>query len=437
MAVEPAGLWPDSVFNRQSSVILENLQRFVDQGLIYQHQADAVTELKKELERQPEGHGNLHNISLAVLPTGTGKTGVGVLAAYACNARKVLVITPSETISKQQIANFTYVFDERLNPDRRARPFLDERGIFHRGSMEKWTPIMEKWAPTNFKCVLKTREVREALRCELVVANAHKFGERTKAVNLEEINPDLFSLVIVDEAHHYPAKTWKRIVDHFESTRIIFLTATPFHGKEYILQDKRPCYKLSRQTAIDEGYIRPMRFVEVGVAGNGDSTRRLQEIIEVLQRMQEILQGHDQSDKPNKHKGMILASSTYEAGVIVALWNTLYKTFGTCASFIEKDPFSNLQQFAEPKGDVRVLVIIYRATEGFDCKHVSVVAILRNVHKESHVYFAQFVGRAVRKLHPKDPVEATVISHAVHNQRYNYDAFEHLAEVDPEDPEDP
>ena len=43
------------------------------------------------------------NVSLVVLPTGAGKSGVAV---YACAAEKVLVITPSAAISKQLLTQF-------------------------------------------------------------------------------------------------------------------------------------------------------------------------------------------------------------------------------------------------------------------------------------------------------------------------------------------
>ena len=76
--------------------------------------------------------------------------------------------------------------------------------------------------------------------------------------------------------------------------------------------------------------------------------------------------------------------------------------------------------------DTKVLVVIYRLTEGFDYKEVSVVAILRNVNKKSRVYFSQFVGRAVRKLHKDDPVTATVISSTHYKQGENIYAFKKI-----------
>ena len=74
----------------------------------------------------------------------------------------------------------------------------------------------------------------------------------------------------MDEAHHYPAKTWKQLVDHFPNSKKIFITATPEHGGEYILKDPliEPCYRLSRNDAVKGGVIRE---VEPNELEGGDS----------------------------------------------------------------------------------------------------------------------------------------------------------------------
>ena len=174
--------------------------------------------------------------------------------------------------------------------------------------------------------------------------------------------------MIVDEAHHYPAHTWSRIVEHFRNTRIIFLTATPRHNGQYILQDKQPCYELLRQDAVDQGYIRPLLFDPVGNAG--DSLKRQEEILLVLERMQVVLLQHDNDDQEYRHKGMILASSIEEANTIVQLWNAGQHPAGICARYTQGDPAQVVSEFIRPDGDTRVLVVIRRLTEGFDCKHV-------------------------------------------------------------------
>lgn len=82
-----------------------------------------------------------------------------------------------------------------------------------------------------------------------------------------------------------------------------------------------------------------------------------------------------------------------------------------------------------------MLVVCGRLLEGFDQKTVSVAVILRNVAASSRVLFTQFVGRAVRKIHPADPVSTVVLSHAKHKQLANFEAYHpaDIAEVEPED----
>jgi superfamily II DNA or RNA helicase len=52
---------------------------------------------------------NNPNITLVVLPTGSGKSGIAALAPYVLNSSRVLVITPSVIITKQLAIDFGYV----------------------------------------------------------------------------------------------------------------------------------------------------------------------------------------------------------------------------------------------------------------------------------------------------------------------------------------
>ena len=473
-----------SVFEKQGDNLFDGLDQLVAAGNIYQHQADAVQAIREDLlerkyNKQP-GNVDYSNISLVVLPTGTGKTGVGVMAAYACKAKRVLLVTPSETISKQQLAQFMPVLhDQNINP-LHNKPFLVERNIFDIDLTAH--NEYEHWLPASL-CVLKTNELNNIQRCELVITNAHKFGDGTgKGVNINIFPSDYFSLVIVDEAHHFPAKTWKNIIDHFRGGELIlFLTATPYNKGKYILQ-KKPCFELSHEEAVSRGIIRETHFFEVEgndvtvggeevegndvtmgevegnevtvgcevegnevtmgdeVEGNditvdGEEVKGNDVILGVLQKVKETLMTHDSLDSQCAHKAMVLATKKAHAGKICSLWDN-HLDFGQCLSFVQNDAFANVERFMKEDG-VRVLVVIFRLTEGFDYKAVSVAAILRNVNKRSRVYFSQFVGRAVRKLHANDPVSAVVISHAKYKQRQNFEDFKNakIAADNEEDPE--
>ena len=236
-----------SKFSQQHKVLSDALQDHNDiEKLIYRHQKEAVLALKEELENPNDSSNN--GISLAVLPTGSGKTGIAVLAAYCCGQNKqVLVVTPSEIISRQQYNDF---FSDSDRPT-----FLEDRRLFSREDRKNYMP--------NAKLITKTDQLQPAFESmELIVVNAHKLGTKSN-VKLEDIPVESDVLVIVDEAHHYPAVTWKNIVAHFKGCRIIFLTATPYNKGKYILGNKKPCYELSRADAIERGIIRDACFIEV------------------------------------------------------------------------------------------------------------------------------------------------------------------------------
>lgn len=57
---------------------------------------------------------NKPNIALVVLPTGSGKTGIAVLAPFVLNSTRVLVITPSVKLTEQISNNFGYLFSFNL-----------------------------------------------------------------------------------------------------------------------------------------------------------------------------------------------------------------------------------------------------------------------------------------------------------------------------------
>lgn len=91
-----------------------------------------------------------------------------------------------------------------------------------------------------------------------------------------------------------------------------------------------------------------------------------------------------------------------------------------------------LSDFKE--GEVRVLVVVVgKLLEGFDQGNVSVVGIARKVAPTSKVLFSQFVGRAVRKLHPNDPVTATVVSHIQYQQRENFNNYDQVTDRENDD----
>ena len=204
----------------------------------YDHQKDAVLVAKTQLDLPTP------SIALVVLPTGCGKTGVAVLAAYALNARRVLVVTPSVKISEQ-------IYEAFCGSTRKPM-FLRQREIIGCDDEDDFKP-----SATPIK---NSKEISRRLHDDLMIINAHKVGG-SSSVPIDAI-PTHYDLVIVDEAHHYPAPTWKNLVDHFSDSKRLFLTATPLYKGKPILPKHPVCYELSRQEAVEKNIIRPLEFVD-------------------------------------------------------------------------------------------------------------------------------------------------------------------------------
>ena len=229
-----------SAFNIQHEQAVTFLRRQDANRYLYPHQIEALQALYMHFNdiKRP-------NIALVVLPTGCGKTGVAVLAPYVLNTTRVLVITPSLIISQQ-------IFEAFCG----KKMFLIQREIIPPGEHYHFRP--------SGVCITDSQDIPLNLHQDLMVVNAHKIGGQSR-VKIEDIPDDRYDLVIVDEAHHYPAPTWKELVDHFPNSKKLFLTATPYYNNEYIFLNDDPdplCYLLNPAEAVERGVIRRIEFDE-------------------------------------------------------------------------------------------------------------------------------------------------------------------------------
>lgn len=140
--------------------------------------------------------------ALASIPTGSGKTAVAVALRYMAQARRTLVVVPSQDLRRQI-----------------AEEFASERTVRDLGALEGDS------FPQVYEHVGRGSDWDELRKFDVVVAIPASISP---SVMKDHPPPrDLFDLIIVDEAHHAPATTWKAILDHFESARSVLLTATP------------------------------------------------------------------------------------------------------------------------------------------------------------------------------------------------------------------
>lgn len=85
----------------------------------------------------------------------------------------------------------------------------------------------------------------------------------------EKFKPDLFSLIIVDEGHHAPARSYRRVLDYFETARKLFVTATPKRHDKLALGTvcESVSYQYGIERAVQDGWLVPIRQCMVKVHG--------------------------------------------------------------------------------------------------------------------------------------------------------------------------
>ena len=364
-----------------------------ENGPLWPHQAEALQAIYRDFFERPDETGE-QKFSLVVMPTGTGKSLVIVLAPYMLNCAKVLVITPSVVISKQLL----FDFQGGLTPTGEAtHPLLT------RICPQTW-PVntVERYQPQGFpvNCASDLLGI-PVQQPQLVVVNAQKLGE-TSHIAISQI-PPIFDLIIVDEAHHFPAVTWRNIVAHFQNAKVLLMTATPYNKTAckltqsktaYILDRQPPAYQFSRVEAMRQRIIRPISpiYVEerVLLGGPEPESERDGEIRAVILRTLEELDEHDQIDSSRGHQAMVITHTKEEAVRIAEIANAhrvseLPEDL-IAAVFLDGTPGQVLKDFSKPdgqkhRGTPRILIVCARLLEGYDNKNISVCVILRKDRK--------------------------------------------------------
>ena len=159
------------------------------------------------------------------MPTGSGKTAVLMLLPFLQGAERVLTVTPSRLVRDQITKGFA------------SLKLLRNLGVLPNDSP---SPIVKE-----LKSRLMTTDAWEELReADVVVTTPN-----TISPVLEGIAPaptDMFDLLLIDEAHHSPAKTWAAVLDAFADAKRALFTATPYRrDRKFIKGDLVFNYPLS------------------------------------------------------------------------------------------------------------------------------------------------------------------------------------------------
>ena len=215
-------------------------------------------------------------------------------------------------------------------------------------------------------------------------------------------------MIVIDEAHHALAKTYKEMWERFPNAKFLGLTATPcrLNGKGFTDLFDVLVQSWSVPEFISKGRLATYDFVSIKSDGvtqrlidslqkrGADGDYQNKEMDMLLNKKPSIERLYQSLEEFGKdRKGIVYAINISHAQKITKL----YQENGVKAIAIDsKTPAAERQQDIEAfkKGDIQVLVNVDIFSEGFDCPDVEFVQLARPTL--SLAKYLQMVGRGLR-----------------------------------------
>ena len=215
-------------------------------------------------------------------------------------------------------------------------------------------------------------------------------------------------MIVIDEAHHALAKTYKEMWERFPKAKFLGLTATPcrLNGKGFTDLFDVLVQSWSVPEFINKGRLATYDFVSIKSDGvtqrlidslqkrGADGDYQNKEMDMLLNKKPSIERLYQSLEEFGKdRKGIVYAINISHAQKITKL----YQEHGVKAIAIDsKTPAAERQQDIEAfkKGDIQVLVNVDIFSEGFDCPDVEFVQLARPTL--SLAKYLQMVGRGLR-----------------------------------------
>ncbi|MDB4893428.1 MAG: hypothetical protein JWL61_5283 [Gemmatimonadetes bacterium] len=324
---------------------------------------------------------------------------VRVRDAYKAGKRRVLVSLPTGTGKTVVFAHFPSAFKMK-----KRLLVLAHREELLRQAEDKFRSVSPELVVG-----IEQASARAPADAQVIIASVQTLARSPKRLQL--LDPDDFSIIIVDEAHHAVAPSYRRILQHFglfdakPERFLVGFTATPRRGDHQGLGDvfEEVCYARDMKEMISQGYLVP-------VAGwRTDTGLSL--------------------DHVNKSRGEFVDSQLARAvntparnALIVSTWREFAAKRRTIVFCVDVAHARDMQRaFAKggvragavwgelPRderqgvlarfsgGDIDVITNCNLLTEGFDEPRVDCVIMARPTH--SKLLYAQMLGRGTR-LHP-------------------------------------
>ncbi len=302
--------------------------------------------------------------AIVVMPTGSGKTAVLLLAPFVLKAQRILVITPSDLVRSQITNQFT-----DFNILKNIGALVGDIGQHKVCMVNSRLTTKESWV-----------ELKEF---DVVISTPNCVSPGYNGIaNAPE---DLFDLLLVDEAHHVPAKTWTAILKAFPQAKNILFTATPFRHDEQAIEGEM-IYEFSIREAFEDRIFGELQFIPVELIDTISAD------IAIAKKTEEVFR----EDRRNKldHYILVRTDKMDHARELEEIYkqHTKLHLQTVHSGLAEKAVDATIDLLLQKKLDG--IICIEMLGEGFDFPNLKIAAI-HKPHKSFPVTL-QFIGRFAR-----------------------------------------
>ena len=221
---------------------------------------------------------------------------------------------------------------------------------------------------------------------------------------LSRFDPDYFNTIIIDEAHHAVSDSYQRVLQHFDSARVLGVTATPDRGDMRELGNvfDTLAYEYTLPRAIKEGYLSPIKALTiplnldlsgVGIQSGDFKPGDLDCALDpYLRQIAGEMQKYCSDRKTVVFLPLIKTSQKFR---------DILNDHGFRAAEVNGNSDDRAEVLADfDAGRYNVLCNSMLLTEGWDCPSVDCVIVLRPTKVRS--LYCQMVGRGTRLCKGKD-----------------------------------
>lgn len=303
--------------------------------------------------------------AIIVMPTGSGKTAVLMMSAFVERARRVCVITPSRMVRSQICEDF-----KQLN-------VLKSLGVL--------TPDIPCPRVTEVEGLITSESGWKKLKhYDVVIGTPFSISPAIEGV--AKPPKGMFDLLLIDEAHHSPARTWNSIIESFPAAKKILFTATPFRNDRREIKG-RFVYTYHIRDAVKDGIFAQVKNIKVVQKKHHISSDHA-----IAKRAEKIFEGDRK--RGYNHYLMVRTDTIKRA-------KELKNIYDEC-THLKLCPIHSELSFSDIRNKIRQLkqneyqgiICVDMLGEGFDFPCLKIAAI-HTPHKSLGVTL-QFIGRCAR-----------------------------------------